>query len=182
MLIVVLPRRPGTHTASAHCLQHCLCAGLNKIGWTMAPYKQLKMLGKFGGRTRTRTLDPLIKSRQGSVTNQSSFRHYPSICLLDPSMKSLIVGMSHELPFTGKVAAVVGINRPIPHHRFLCGFGLPTRLIITWLEVRVLPAPPRSPIQTEISRCRANSVLLASRLSPYPPYWRGTLCGHRSLQ
>jgi hypothetical protein len=26
-----------------------------------------------------------------------------------------------------------------------------------WFEVRVLPAPPRSPMQTEISRCRANS-------------------------
>ena len=29
------------------------------------------------------------------------------------------------------------------------------------LEVRVLPAPPRSPIQTEISRCHANSAELA---------------------
>jgi heme-degrading monooxygenase HmoA len=74
--------------------------------------------------------------------------------------KSLIVGMSHERPVTGKVAAGVGINRPIPHHRFLCGFGLPTPLIIAWLEVRVLPAPPRSPTQTEISRCRANRAEL----------------------
>jgi hypothetical protein len=32
--------------------------------------------------------------------------------------------------------------------------------IIVWLEVRVLPAPPRSPVQTEISRCSANSAEL----------------------
>ena len=31
------------------------------------------------------------------------------------------------------------------------------RLIIVWLEVRVLPAPPRSLTQTEISRFNANS-------------------------
>jgi hypothetical protein len=30
------------------------------------------------------------------------------------------------------------------------------RLIIVWLEVRVLPAPPRSPAQTGISRFSAN--------------------------
>ena len=35
-----------------------------------------------------------------------------------------------------------------------------TRLIIVWLEVRILPAPPHSPIQTEISRCLANSAEL----------------------
>ena len=34
------------------------------------------------------------------------------------------------------------------------------RPIIVWLEVRVLPAPPRSPIQTEISGCRASSAEL----------------------
>jgi uncharacterized protein (DUF1330 family) len=34
------------------------------------------------------------------------------------------------------------------------------RLITAWLEVRVLPGPPRSSIQTEISRCRANSAEL----------------------
>jgi AraC-like DNA-binding protein len=31
-----------------------------------------------------------------------------------------------------------------------------SRQIIVWLEVRVLPAPPRSPTQTEIARCPAN--------------------------
>ena len=31
------------------------------------------------------------------------------------------------------------------------------RLIIVWLEVRVLPTPPRSPAQTEISQFSANS-------------------------
>ena len=36
------------------------------------------------------------------------------------------------------------------------------RLIIVWLEVRVLPAPPRSPAQTEISRFRANRSELAA--------------------
>ena len=35
------------------------------------------------------------------------------------------------------------------------------RLIIVWLEVRVLPAPPRSLVQTEISRLVANSPELA---------------------
>jgi hypothetical protein len=35
------------------------------------------------------------------------------------------------------------------------------RLIIVWLEVRVLPAPPRSLAQTEISRLVANSPELA---------------------
>jgi hypothetical protein len=35
------------------------------------------------------------------------------------------------------------------------------RLIIVWLEVRVLPAPPRSFVQTEISRLVANSPELA---------------------
>jgi hypothetical protein len=35
------------------------------------------------------------------------------------------------------------------------------RLIIVWLEVRVLPAPPRSPTQTEISRFIVNSPELA---------------------
>jgi hypothetical protein len=38
------------------------------------------------------------------------------------------------------------------------------RLIMAWLEVRVLSAPPRSPIQTEISRCHANSAELAGFL------------------
>jgi hypothetical protein len=36
------------------------------------------------------------------------------------------------------------------------------RLIIVWLEVRVLPAPPRSLTQTEISRFSANSPELAA--------------------
>jgi hypothetical protein len=36
------------------------------------------------------------------------------------------------------------------------------RLIIVWLEVRVLPAPPRSPAQTEISRFSAKSPELAA--------------------
>src|SRR6516225_10486733 len=36
------------------------------------------------------------------------------------------------------------------------------RLIIVWLEVRVLPGPPRSPAQTEISRFSANSPELAA--------------------
>ena len=36
-----------------------------------------------------------------------------------------------------------------------------TWLIIVWLEVRVLPAPPRSLAQTEISRLVANSPELA---------------------
>jgi hypothetical protein len=39
------------------------------------------------------------------------------------------------------------------------------RLITAWLEVRALPAPPRSPIQTEISRCRATSGLNSVYLS-----------------
>jgi hypothetical protein len=36
------------------------------------------------------------------------------------------------------------------------------RLIIVWLEVRVLPAPPRSPAQTGISRFSANRPELAA--------------------
>jgi hypothetical protein len=46
------------------------------------------------------------------------------------------------------------------------------RLIIVWLEVRVLPAPPRSLAQTEISRFVANSPELAAirirNLAPLP--------------
>ena len=37
--------------------------------------------------------------------------------------------------------------------------------ITVWLEVRVLPAPPRSPTQTEISRFSANSPELAGILA-----------------
>ena len=52
------------------------------------------------------------------------------------------------------------------------------RLIIVWLEVRVLPAPPRSPIQTEISRCHANSAeppgFRASALSLLTTGWNVT--------
>ena len=36
------------------------------------------------------------------------------------------------------------------------------RLITAWLEVRVLPAPPRTPAQTEISQFSANSPELAA--------------------
>jgi hypothetical protein len=49
------------------------------------------------------------------------------------------------------------------------------RLIIVWLEVRVLPAPPRSLTQTEISRFSANSPelagILARVLSPQSVDW-----------
>jgi hypothetical protein len=38
------------------------------------------------------------------------------------------------------------------------------RLIIVWLGVRVLPAPPHNPIQTEIFRCRANRAVPAGFL------------------
>src|SRR6516165_1993495 len=41
------------------------------------------------------------------------------------------------------------------------------RLIIVWLEVRVLPGPPRSPAQTEISQFNANR-----------PQFGGDLCTH----
>jgi hypothetical protein len=39
--------------------------------------------------------------------------------------------------------------------------GQSWRLIIVWLEVRVLPAPPHSPLQTEISQSPTNSPELA---------------------
>jgi hypothetical protein len=46
--------------------------------------------------------------------------------------------------------------RKLRHEREISVWGW--WLIIVWLEVRVLPTPPRSPIQTEISRCHANSA------------------------
>ena len=55
-----------------------------------------------------------------------------------------------------------------------------------WLEVRVLPSPPRSPAQTEISRFSANSPELAAIrariLSLQSADWiAGTVSGSLSL-
>ena len=47
------------------------------------------------------------------------------------------------------------------------------QLIIVWLEVRVLPAPPRSPAQTEIFQFSANSPEPAGIRAPIlAPRWR----------
>jgi hypothetical protein len=60
------------------------------------------------------------------------------------------------------------------------------RLIIVWLEVRVLPAPPRSPAQTGISWFSANrpelGAICARILSPQSAAWiAGTASGSLSL-
>ena len=49
--------------------------------------------------------------------------------------------------------------------------GITKPRIIVWLEVRVLPAPPRSLAQTEISPFIANSAELAGFRVRFPPPW-----------
>jgi hypothetical protein len=56
-------RRPRTRTASTHCLEHYLCARPQEEARIIGPSNPVKTLRKSGGRTRTRTLDPLIKSQ-----------------------------------------------------------------------------------------------------------------------